>query len=332
MNSSFPKTLKMATCMRHIHYKKYNLCCSLFNRYSGHCHRFLTSDISTKDVSITDVTENFNSDIEGLVNKMLGRALERDRMVAMVPKSDLSKHVRTLLNSGFTEADILHVSQYPLLVKNLSQVVDVVDILLEYGLKKEDITYVLDKHPNIIHKTKKEILLKIQMLQNEGLGIDTIMRMIGKQPALLDEDLSGLPQRIEDLKYLFKTKDTFRLLEKSPVLLYCHFDYIRERFNYVFTEMGISQPQMRYSALFSYSMEHIHARHMFLVRAGFFKKLKKKEGQRDFNPKLDQILDTSDEVFVKTFGNMSLTDYETFKKLLAKDRVVLKEVEDYTDD
>ena len=74
-------------------------------------------------------------------------------------------------------------------------------------------------------------------------------------------------------------------------------------------------------------MDHIHARHMFVVRAGFFKKVKNKEAQIDYNPTLDKILDPSDEEFARTFGGMTVTDYQAFKQLLLREHIILQELD-----
>lgn len=319
---------------RHHHYQNSCLINHLVKKctYTLQISRYLTNDISTVADKDTSGMEAADSDFKSLVHKMVEKALERDRMVAVVPESLLFEHIKTLLNCGFTEANIMNISKYPALIKNLEEVIDVIHVLLDYGLQKKDITHILNIYPDIIAIKKQHMVPKIQMLQEQGLGIDAIVRMICKQPDLLDKDLSRVPQHIKELKHLFKTKDTFTLLEKSPVLLHCDMDYITERFNYVFVEMGISQAQMRYCNLFSHSMEHIHTRHMFLVRAGFFKKAKMKEGQKDLNPKLDMILDTSDAQFLKMFGNMTLKDYETFKRLLVRDRIKLKAEETFEDE
>lgn len=285
----------------------------------------MSSDVSAEPSKQDDMIAG---DIEVLVDELIERASELDKMVTVVPSSTVSKHVVTLLNAGFQDADVRNLYKFPNLIKNLSQVTDVIMLLLEYGLLKDDITHIVKIYPDIVFKAKADVLVIIKYLQDLGFSTDSIVKMICNHPSLLDSDMTSVPQRIEDLKLLFKTKDTFKLLEKLPTLLFCDMEEILQRFNYVFVEMGITQPQMMYSNLFSYPIEHIHARHMFLVRAGYFKKMLKTKGQIDLNPKLDNIIGTSDTEFVMKFGDMTVKDYKTFKKLLLKDTVILKDVVD----
>lgn len=283
--------------------------------------------------SSADVVDPSNSaDIEEIVDSLLQYGSERDKMVMLLPKAEVSKQVTALSEIGLLRSDIISLHKYPDVVKNLSKVTESLTILMKYGCTKNDIMKIVNSYPDIVLLSKEKITEVLEHLQSIGFNISSILKMIKSNPAVLGSDLSGAYQRIEDLKELFKTKDTLKLLEKSPSLLFVDMQEILQRFNYVYHEMGITQRQMMHSRLFSYPVEHIHARHMFLVRAGFFRKLKKKQGQIDHNPKLDQILDTSDAEFAKRFGNMSALDYQTFKKLLIKDVVVLKDVEELEDD
>ncbi|XP_053409121.1 transcription termination factor 4, mitochondrial-like [Mercenaria mercenaria] len=321
-----------ATLERHIQYENSGANCSLTKRDLKQDKRYMATDASTKEVEDKSKNDTVSNDIKSLVDELLEEAIERDRMVATVPKTLVTKHIITLMNGGFQKSDVLNLCKYPELIKNLAPLTDLIIFLLDYGIPKEDITNIVNTYPDIVHQTKANTLFQMETLHELGFTSDSIVTVICNYPAILNSDLKGAPQRIEDLKVLFKTKDTFRILEKSPNLLFCDMGYILERFNYVFLEMGITQPQMRYSKLFSHPMHHIHARHMFLERAGFFKRLKKRKGQVNLNPKLETILDTTDEEFVKKFGNMTVQDYQTFKKLLLKDRVVMKDVEDYPQD
>ena len=317
----------------HIQYKKNAApSYSVLELFKRHSERYFSVKVSAENVR--DKADHCTSsmDIKVLVDELVERSLDRDRMIAVLPKSELHEHITTLVEAGLQKSDILNLHKYPELIKKLGPLTETITFFLEYGIPKENISNIVNNCPKALHKTKTEISSRIEKLHALGFTSHLIIKMICNYPAILDNDLSLIPQRIEDLKTLFKTKDTYKFLEKSPDLLFCDYNHIVQRFNYVYTVMGITQPQMRHSNLFSYPLEHIHARHMFVERAGFFKVFARKKGQIDTNPSLDTIIDTSDEEFVNKFGNMSVKDYHTFKKLLKKDRVLSAELEEYLDE
>lgn len=52
---------------------------------------------------------------------------------------------------------------------------------------------------------------------------------------------------------------------------------------------------------------------------GFIRKSRKKKGEINSNPLLQDILGLSDKVFAKKFGKMTEQDYKTFAKYFAQE-------------
>ncbi|XP_060590944.1 transcription termination factor 4, mitochondrial-like [Ruditapes philippinarum] len=330
-NSTFTPRWPRISYTQSVYEKNSDTCCWLPKSYYRHNKRCYSTEFSIEKVEdYTDLSTN--ADINKLVDELIENAIERDRMISVVPRTDIHEQVVKLVEAGLHKSNILNLHRYPELMKNLAQLTDLITVLLQYGVPKENISTILKTFPNIVYKTEDDVLTTIKKLYSLGFSSESMIEMICNYPDLLDNDLSLASQRIEDLKTLFKTKDTYKFLERSPHLLFCDFDHILQRYNYVYAIMGITQPQMRHSKLFSYPLDHIHARHMFVERAGFFKKFAKKKGQIDTNPTLDTIIDTTDAEFVKKFGKMSVKDYHTFKKLLLKDRIIATDSEDSFED
>ncbi|KAL4228752.1 Mitochondrial transcription termination factor 4 [Mactra antiquata] len=280
------------------------------------------------DNKLEPSSEDVNSSVESLVNDLMNKASDVDKMVITISKLVLYKQVRQLLNVGMLQEDIVQIFSLPENLMNLSHFVELMDVLCQYGFSMDDIVYLLKSSPEILKINKSHLVTLYEDLHNIGFPHDAINSMFVKCPALLTCDIKTKLPMIEELKLLFKKTDTYKLIERSPNVLFYDLSYIQERFNYVYHQMGITQPQMMYSKLFTYPMEHIITRHLFVVRAGYFKKLQKSKGQVDMNPKLDTIIDTTDDEFAEKFGNMTSLDYQTFKSLVVNDIVRVEEEDD----
>lgn len=268
-----------------------------------------------------------NSSVESLVDTLVGKASERDKMVISISKSVLSEQVRELMNAGMDDEDVVRLCSPPAVLKNLSNFVKLIEVTYQHGFTNKDISCLVKKYPEIAEVGKSQFEKVFNDLHNIGFSYDGIKSMIIQSPALLDCDILSKIPMIEELKSYFKRADTFKLIQGSPDVLFSNMTDVLEKFHYVFHHMGISQPQMMHSNWLTYSMEHIRARHMFLVRTGYFKKVNRAKGQIDLNPKLNTILDSSDEEFARKFGNMTGLDYQTFKSLLSEEDLYLEEEE-----
>jgi len=290
---------------------------------SASCLQRCIRKYSHQDTTIDETSQSDTA--SGLIDKVMDRATTKDVMVKSMSKANLSKGIHALTHFSITEESLITLLSDIKALQNLDNIKMLIESLTSYGIVKQELADVCSKCPELLHQPYSHISDKINELQKCGFPMKTIAGIIQTYPAVLIKDVSQVKARIEELKAIFKTADTLKLLEKSPKLLFCDMSYIHDRFNYVYYEMGILQPQMVRSGLFNHPVEHIHARHMFLVRAGFFQKIKRKKGQLDNNPRLDVILDTTDKEFVERFGGMTLLDYLTFKKLLLRENYILKE-------
>lgn len=270
---------------------------------------------------------NNTDDIHKLTEKVIQKASEKDVMAICEMPEKVSKELQSLLDAGMPYEHVLKLSETLWSLKSLTHVKGLIDELLKFGFLPSEVAELFTVCPSIQKLSVEELMSSPRQLQLAGFSIDAVLAIIKTDPKVLEKDVQNISTRIADLKQLFKSLDTFNLIATNPDLLFCDFSFIQDRFNYVFHEMGISQRQMMYSKLFTYPMEHIHVRHMFLVRAGFFRKIKNKDAQIHNNPSLDKIIDPSDEEFAKNFGGMTLTDYLAFKKLLLRENHILEELE-----
>lgn len=191
----------------------------------------------------------------------------------------------------------------------------VLTFLSAYGLSNNHLCKVFKKFPAILELSTEKLDLVIENLRQIGIYSQNLPQLISDYPEIFLLSSNAIQKRSKQLRYLFKTVDVVMLIRKSPGILCEDWDNIEKKFHYVFGTMGITQPQIRYSNLFSYSLEHIQTRHLWVERCGLFRKFKAKEEKR-LNPRLSSIIDTSDQDFAKKFGDMTVQEYKTFCKLV----------------
>lgn len=265
--------------------------------------------------------------LQKFTETIIAKASEKDVMVTCMPVEQISQDLKTLLEFGLSEKEVSDICMGLGSLKKLSNMKCLIECLVTYGFQPFQAIRIISNLPHLQEISAEVLMNSLKDLHQFGFTVDDVIEIVVNHPVILEKDVATISQRISDLKQRFKTSDTLTLIKTTPDLLFCDFSYIQDRFNYVFHEMGITQRQMMYSKLFTYPMEHIHTRHMFVVRAGYFRKVKSKDMQISNNPTLDTILDLSDDEFVKKFGKMSVTDYHTFKKLLLRENNILKELE-----
>ncbi|XP_060073105.1 transcription termination factor 4, mitochondrial-like [Ylistrum balloti] len=196
--------------------------------------------------------------------------------------------------------------------------IPITHFLYKNGLNGRRTCKLVTMFPEVLDIPKDVISEKIENLRELGFISPDILLVIEGLPEVLQMPMKAVQRRISDLEKLFKTKDVLDLIKKSPSILTEDLDVIKKKFDYVFHEMGITQRQIMYSSLFKHSLSHIRQRHVFLVRAGFYKKRVKK-GEINPNPILEDIVDISTRAFLKKYGNMTMSDYVAFCELFERE-------------
>ncbi|KAK3092093.1 hypothetical protein FSP39_025122, partial [Pinctada imbricata] len=199
---------------------------------------------------------------------------------------------------------------------------EVLNLLSEFGFSWKMIQNILQGYSSIVRKDRTKLKDTIEYLQNAFRNEQKLNGTIIANPGILSADSDYIAARLEMLGEWFKHSDVLNLLYKCPSVLFDDVTELQEKYEYVHHVMGISQRQILYSNLFEHSLLHIQARHMFLVRAGFFKKIKKDKGQIDSNARLQDIIDSSDRKFASKFGGMSEQDYICFVEYFQREKEI----------
>lgn len=257
--------------------------------------------------------------LENLAQRMKENASEMDKMALSIPSRSLTKSIKTLINNGFSVDECLAFAKDSNVVKHLSGFTTVYTELLQYGFPNEDIIEMIRKCPKLLTLKKAQLISQFESLRKIGLTESPIEIIVKKAPQILLEDMKSVSCSYQVLKGYFKIENVNEICKRAPELLFAEPKEIDEKVLYAINELYVSNRQLLNSGYYSHTMEHIKTRHIFLIRAGFFKLIKKMKGQVNTNPLLRDIVDTTDEEFAKMFGNMTVKDYETFKKLLKKE-------------
>ncbi|GAB1602056.1 transcription termination factor 4, mitochondrial-like [Argonauta hians] len=268
---------------------------------------------------VTQATDNDDNDAAAteMVSGIKEKASTIDKMVLSIPDATVCRYISILANLKMPADKIkVFLGDNPEVLRiPLDNWQTVLDTLHNNGIKKQPLLKTLKNYPLILGENPKKLSRIFDGLRMLKISDNSLRQIISHQPGIVSLEQNMLLQKARKLQGLFKVDDVIFLIRKSPSILLDDWDTIQEKFHYVFSEMGITQPQMRHSNIFGHSLDHIRTRHLWVSRSGFFKKSKHKEDQ-DLNPRLGKILDTSDKEFASRFGNMSVRDYRTFRKLL----------------
>ncbi|XP_033758805.1 transcription termination factor 4, mitochondrial-like [Pecten maximus] len=294
-----------------------------------------TDDLDDGDRTANDKHLALMEKIEGQIIEIIDSVLERteeNEMVGSNLENVLEEGVRHLYSLRLSPEQIHRLMLEYREISRHQFFIPITQFLYKNGLNGKRTCKLVTKYPDILDIPKDEIREKIEHLRELGFITPGILLLIEGLPEVLKIPVKNIKRRISDLELLFKSKDVLDLITKSPSLLIDDPALIQKKFDYVFHEMGISQRQIMYSSLFKHSLSHIRQRHVFLVRAGFFKKTVKR-GQINPNPLLEDIVDISTRAFLKKYGNMTMSDYIAFRELFEREsNEIQDEVEDDSDD
>ena len=280
------------------------------------CHICVSNFCSNSQKSLNIDAEIVMSPTQ-MISTIQQEASATNKMVFSISEEAICKYIKILEDINMPPANIMKLAiSYPdiLWVKE-NKWESILTFLSSYGLSNDQLCQILENFPNILQLSPGNLNLVIDSIRKIGIYDRNLPLIITSYPEIFLVSPTAILKRSKQLRSLFKTDDAILLIRKSPLILVEDWENVEKKFHYVFAVMGITQPQMRYSHLFSYSLEHIQTRHLWVERCGFFKKLKAKEDKK-LNPRLSMIIDSSDQEFAKKFGNMTLKEYKTFYKLV----------------
>ncbi|KAK3598855.1 hypothetical protein CHS0354_008597 [Potamilus streckersoni] len=280
-----------------------------------YCHS-VTKNLESTAVTAVDECE----DLQTFARRIVSEASQKDVMAQSVPVSSIMKQIETFCLLGFTRDQIQNVfiTNPELLRKPNLHVI--VKHLSEYGFTQHHIAEIISKVTNNEILTINKITEVMNTMREFGYNEKSILKALSSHPNIFNMNSQAVLSRVEALKKWFKTSDIISLTKRYPNILFEDMEVLQEKFDYVYHRMGVSQAQMKHAELFSFPLEHIQARHIYLERAGFFMKPKHRHGEKNANPLLQDILNSPDAVFARRFGGLSIEEYRTFYNLFLQEK------------
>ncbi|XP_046344438.2 uncharacterized protein LOC124125205 isoform X3 [Haliotis rufescens] len=261
-----------------------------------------------------DQTDVAVEEVQSLARAVLVEAVKVDKMCLSIPLRNVERVIHLLLSEDFNMEQVKELlMQKPGLISS-RRLKQVLHLLKHYGFQVSDIFKMLMTVPDLSLLQQQLVKNLYDTLLRAGVSDTHLQEVIVKEPRLLGLDSKFILDRVTLMKQYFKKDDVLWILRQTPDVLLDNWDDILGKFNYVFSEMKVSQRQMVTAGLFSYSLEHVRNRHVFLLRTGFFTEDKH---LRSNNPILKDIIATSDNQFAKQFGGMHEAEYKTFCRLQA---------------
>lgn len=231
-----------------------------------------------------------------------------------------SKVVTASQNCGLSAEQIRRIfKKSPTLIKKCN-IKSIFDLLQELGFTKNEITKIFVDQSRILKFDKSKVLDVFETLSTVGLPNNCVLNAIKSQPEILFMSPKEIKENVYSMGELFSLKQIITVLNKMPFILLEEPDKVIEKCMYAKDIMVTDMEQITSSSLLRHSMHSIRCRHMFLKRAGLFKKFKQKKGEPNQNPPLKDIMDPTDEIFLKNFmPNATILDYKTFCNLLEEE-------------
>lgn len=265
------------------------------------------------------VTTNYEIQIEETTDKIYEYYRSCNIMIVSSGKERIKDYVQHLINLKLKIKDIeqLMLTSPKILIKE--DTCTLTKQLREYGFSPKQLVHILSKFPDILDMNFETFLKNLEIFRNIGLSDDVLMALVVSDPTILLLEQEYVIHRVDDLKKMFLSKSVLQLIVKSPLVLTEDINMIHSKYEYVSNRMGATPGQVIRSYLFSHSLDYIKCRHQFLTRAGLYKKITKDTGEIGKNPSLREMLDTSDEIFAKKHGKMTVAEYQTFVKIFQKE-------------
>ncbi|TSU88989.1 Transcription termination factor 4, mitochondrial [Bagarius yarrelli] len=185
-------------------------------------------------------------------------------------------------------------------------------VLFSLGLNPESVLKILEKCPELYSFKEAQLQQRVVNLRKVGLIEGSLQRVISHYPQILSFQV----KRVNAVSRLLREKCQFtaqqmadilrdapRVVEEEPACL----EYM---FQYVYFRMGCRQADMVKAKLFRLTLEELRCRHSFLERRGLFQTPDKKGQTLISNPRLKDILNVSQEVYLTNIAKASQEEFQ----------------------
>lgn len=189
----------------------------------------------------------------------------------------------------------------------------------KHGFNTEQYLSVISGHHTLLQTPLKKLENSLEIWRSCQFGEKNSKILIQRYPEILDYDKENiLRHKVAFLKTIAGTyKNIWLLFMNCPNLIVEDEKEIEAKWDYLKNKMRLEVHEIVKSKALSYKLEKIRCRHLFIERLGLFKKrsLKADPSEPNKNPRLFQIIDTSDKRFATKVCHVALEEYEAFEEL-----------------
>ncbi|KAM9316465.1 transcription termination factor 4, mitochondrial [Gastrophryne carolinensis] len=231
--------------------------------------------------------------------------------------SSISVARQDLLDLGFSETQADWIRSMKCSAHSTSALTE----LCMIGLSHKMIMGILEKKPELLRTTAKELRDKADTLRSLGLGEGSLQNSVFRCPSLLAIPRSRLTAAAQCLKTRcqFSSHQLLKMLNTTPEALTLDPDQLEQLFQYVYFRMGGKQRDILSAGVFQSSLNEIKARHQFLERLGVFQPPNKNGQCPPTNPKIKDVVQLSEEDFISRVACSSLEEFAVFRKILERE-------------
>lgn len=222
--------------------------------------------------------------------EVIEKIIKNNEVVAYYGRDSFERKIKTFLNAGFT---------------------------------KDNSIKIIDKYPNILRLSTKQIGDRLEMWHFAKFSQTQYFELFVQCPELLElDDEHRISKRYTQLQEIVVTpKNIWRLLMSCPNVMVDDIESIRGKVDYILTKMEADETDLVKSGSLGLSLQQIKSRHTILVRLGIFKKRNRKASVLDpnKNPRLFRIMDSSDAEFASKTCGISMKELEAFYELYERE-------------
>ncbi|KAK4292574.1 hypothetical protein Pmani_034662 [Petrolisthes manimaculis] len=175
--------------------------------------------------------------------------------------------------------------------------------------------------PRLLQMKSRELDNTLMKLHDIHFGKHNLLTLASSHPALYFVPPTALKKRITALHAMFPTADLPTFLRNNPNVLTEDLKTLMDKIMYIHKVMGLEQPHMASCQGLTHSLLHIKTRHQFLYRSGVYKtpNLLRDYRSDKRNPRLSDILDSSDRFFANKVARLTDEEYTTFKAMMVEE-------------
>lgn len=209
------------------------------------------------------------------------------------------------------------------------------NILFRVGFTEENAIKIIKGYPDAIGLPPKKVEQSLEAWHVCNFSKTQLYNLFVQNPEFLEyRDEKYIAKRFSQIKqFAYTEKNVWRLLMSSPNILVDDINVTREKVDYILNDMEADETDMVKSGALGLPIDKIKARHILLVRLGFYKKRNWKESElsTNKNPRMYRITDFDDREFAsKTCDRLSIKELETFYDLYERElREAKEEAIDY---